>query len=273
MLLAAVALAGCGTTIRPGQMGLKYRAFRRPALQSTVRQEGFYFKFPWNKIVAYDVTWQSGTEDVEVLTADDLHVQTKVAVTYRPDREKLYELATRVGKNYYADVIRPPFVTIARNEFSKHLHNNLAKDSPAIEAAVLARLREAVEGKPIEIDRVSIEHIDYDQTVTSAISAKISAQQNVQKKEFDVKVAEQDAEIARTQARGQADAVRINAEGEAQAMIVKGEAQAKAQAAITKTLTPTYLRYKAFDNPGTRYYFVPIGKDGLPLIVNTGDEH
>jgi hypothetical protein len=27
-------------------------------------------------------------------------------------------------------------------------------------------------------------------------------------------------------------------------------------------------RYKAFDNDATRYYFVPTGKDGLPIILN-----
>jgi hypothetical protein len=51
-------------------------------------------------------------------------------------------------------------------------------------------------------------------------------------------------------------------------MVVRGEAQATAQAAITKTLTAKYLSYKAFDNPSTRYYFVPIGRNGLPLLID-----
>jgi len=29
-------------------------------------------------------------------------------------------------------------------------------------------------------------------------------------------------------------------------------------------------QYKAFDGPATRYYFVPVGKDGMPIIVDTG---
>jgi len=65
------------------------------------------------------------------------------------------------------------------------------------------------------------------------------------------------------------DALRITAEGEAQAMIIKAKAQAEAQHAINKTLTKSYLQYKAFDSDATRYYFVPTGKDAMPIILNT----
>ncbi|MBL8969789.1 MAG: hypothetical protein JNK56_04375, partial [Myxococcales bacterium] len=37
-----------------------------------------------------------------------------------------------------------------------------------------------------------------------------------------------------------------------------------------KTLTPRYLQFKAFDQRNASYFFVPMGKDGLPLIVNAG---
>jgi hypothetical protein len=37
---------------------------------------------------------------------------------------------------------------------------------------------------------------------------------------------------------------------------------------MTKTLTTQYLRYKAFDGNSTRFYFVPVGKNGLPIILD-----
>ncbi len=272
--LGAVAalLAGCTTYVRPGEAGLRYRSFHRPALQQTAKSEGLYWRWPWNDVKIYDVTWQSKSERVEILTADDLHVQTTVTVTFRPNPARLYDLATQLGPAYYEQVIRPPFQTISRSEFAKHQHNQLAKDSPALENDILVKLRAATEGKPIEIDRVSIDHIQYDASVTAAISAKIATEQQVQQKELEVKVAPQDAEIARTRAQGEADAVRINAEGEAKAIVIKGEAQGKAKASINQTLTPDYIRYKAFDSQATRYYFVPVGKDGLPIIINAADK-
>lgn len=261
--------AGCGTTVKPGERGIKYVALRDGALEKEVRAEGFYWQWPWNDIIKYDVTLQSKTEAVQVLTAEALHINTRLTVTFRPIASDLYRLQTEVGPNYYTDVIRPAFVTIARSEFARHNHNDLAGHSPKIEEAVLARLREAVAGKPINIDRVAIDHIEFDARLSGAISDKLAMEQANERKAFELKISERDAEIARTRARGESDAIRIRAEGEARAITLEGEAQAQAQAAITKTLTPTYLQYKAFDNPATRYYFVPVGKNGMPLIVNT----
>lgn len=269
LAVAALAVTACGTTIRPGERGLAYRALSTPALQTRVLKEGFYWQWPWNDIVKYDVTWQSRTEDVDVLTSDDLHVATRVTVTFRPDDRQLYRLINEIGKNYYADVIRPNFVTIARSEFAKHAHNMLPKEAPVLEGAIVARLRDVIGDKPILLDRVSIDHVAFDPSVSASISKKLATQQALEQKGFEVTMAERDAEIARTRARGEADAVRARAEGEATAITVRGEAQAKAQAAIGKTLTRAYLQYKAFDNPATRYYFVPTGKDGMPIILNT----
>ena len=261
-------LAACGTTIHPGSRGIKNIVLNEPALEAQSRPEGFYWQWPWNNIIAYDVTLQTADETVEVLTADDLHVPTTVSVTYRPRPMDLHMLHTEIGPDYYEDVIKPPFVTLVRSEFAKHKHNDLARHGPQIETAVLAELRGALEGKPIDIDQVTIAHIRYDRTVTQAISKKLAQEQLAEQKAFELEVAKQDAEIARTQARGASDAIRIRAEGEAKAIEIKGKAQAEAQAAITRTLTKSYLQYKAFDGDSTRYYFLPVGKDGLPIIIN-----
>ena len=266
-LTLAVGIAGCGATVRPGQRGLKYYPLQTPGLQKEVKPDGFHWLLPWNSLVSYDVTWQSQTEKLDILTSDTLHVATDVTITYRPIGERLYDLHTQIGPSYYERVIRPPFLTIARSEFARHAHNDLAKDGSEIETRVLRDLREAVAGIPVEIDRVTIRHIEYDRGLTAAISTKLATAQKVEQKEFELKIADRDAEIARLAARGRGDAVRIEAEGQAAATVLKAQAQSKAQAEIARTLTPGYLRYKAFDSDATRYYFVPTGKDGLPIIV------
>ena len=264
----AIFAVGCGTTVRPGQAGLRYSGWGA-GLQKDVKNEGFYFQWPWNDVFVYDITWSSKTEAVETLTADSLHVPVQVAVTYSPKRGELQRLATELGPSYYKEVIQPSFLTLTRAEFAKYRHNELALNSPAIEQAIADKLRHAISSKPIDVDRVSIGHIQYDQRVTAAISEKRATVERVEQKTSELQIAVQDAEIARTAARGQADAVRIRAQGDAESIVVRGEAQARAQNEIGKTLTTSYLKYKAFDNDSTRYYFVPVGKDGLPIIVGT----
>lgn len=263
-----LATTACGTGVRPGQAGLRYSGWGE-GLHQDVKNEGFYFTWPWNDVYVYDVTWTSRTEAVEALTAEGLHVPVRVTVTYRPKRDELYKLATQLGPKYYEDVIQPSFETLTRAEFAKYAHNDLPARSPAIEQSVADQLRGAIRDKPIEIGRVSITHIQYDPNLTKAISDKRAAVERVEEKKSEVEIAAQDAEIARTTARGQSDAVRIQAQGEADAIVLKGTAQARAQEAIARTLTASYLKFKAFDSDATRYYFVPVGKDGMPIIVDT----
>ncbi len=262
-------LPACARTVEPGQLGMKYHALRRPGLDAEIRGEGLYYQWNWNDVIVYDVTWQSRDEEIDVLTADDLHVPTIVTIAFRPKRDELYELHTGIGPDYYDEVIRPSFMTIVRAEFSRHKHNDLARESPEIERTVKARMAEILESKPLEVDQVSIKHIAFDARVTQSISQKLSTEQVAEQKAFEIQIAKQDAEIARTRAAGEADAVRIRAEGAAAATIINGKAQSEAQGAITETLTKEYLQYKAFDNDSTTYYFVPVGRDGLPIIVNT----
>jgi prohibitin 1 len=261
-------LAACGAQIQPGQAGLLYRARSNPALQPGVLTPGRYKVWGWRQLITYDVTAQNRDEVVHVLTADNLALPVTVTVTYHPQREHLYDLHLNVGPSYYEKLIGPAFITLTRAEFSKHQHNDLAKESPVIEKTVRERLAEIAKSHFITIDQIAIRHIDYDDTVTSAISRKVATRQQAEQKVYEVQIAERDAEIARAAARGRADATRIQAEGEAAGILARGTAQAEAQDKLGKTLTPAYLQFKAFDNHDASYFFVPVGKDNLPVIVN-----
>ncbi len=266
---AVLFLTGCGTMIRPGEMGLKNIVFHKPALKKEIRPEGFYWQWPWNGMVSYDVTWQSREERIDVLTADDLHVSTEVIVTYRPVPGEIYQLHTQIGRSYYSDIIQPAFITLVRSEMTNYKHNDLARKSATIESRVLDNLRQALDGKPLKVDSVWIRHIEFDPALTKAISVKLAKEQQVEQKVHELESAKIEADIARAVAEGRSDSVRIMAQGEAEATVIKGKAQAEAQGAIIETLSKEYLQYKAFDSDATRYYFVPVGKDGLPLIINT----
>ena len=268
-LLGTVTTA-CGATISPGEAGIKYRALRNPAFEDEVLEPGYYPLWAWNDVVVYDVTSNTRDETVHVLTADNLHVPVTVAVTYHPERSELYGLHTQVGPEYYEKLIGPALITLVRAEFAKHQHNDLAKESPDIEKVVNDKLQQKIGAHHVMIDQVAIRHIDYDDTVTQAISRKIAVRQQSEQKKYEVEIAARDAEIARTTAQGRSDATRIQAEGDAAAIVARGKAQAEAQEAVAKTLTPEYLQFKAFDNHAASYFFVPTGKGGMPIIVDAG---
>jgi len=262
------ALSACGTTVAPGEAALLYRAFRTPAFKNEVLTPGRYPLWGWNALVVYDVTSQSRDEVVHVLTADNLALPVTVTVTFHPKRETIYELHTSVGPQYYGKLVGPAFITLVRAEFSRHAHNDLAKESPQIEKTVRDRLEDIARRIYIEIDQVAIKHIDYDDTVTNAISRKVATRQQAEQKVYEVQIAERDADILRTNAKGRADATRIQAEGDAAAIVARGTAQAEAQDKIGKTLTPNYIQYRAFDTREGNYFFLPQGANGLPVVIS-----
>jgi len=195
-------LGACGTMIKPGEMAMKNIILDEPALRQDILPEGFYWQWPWNSMVSYDVTAQSRDEKIGVLTKDSLHVPTTVTVTFRPRTSQLYQLHTKIGTTYYEDIIGPAFVTLVRTEFSRYNHNDLAKESKHIEDAVLTQLQNELKGMPVEIDQVSIKHIRYEKLVTKSISDKLVKEQEIQQKQYEIEIAKKDADIARTAASG-----------------------------------------------------------------------
>lgn len=264
-------LVGCGTTVAPGTMGLKWRPMTAGLSDKPVR-EGFYLHLPWNDVFTYSVQWQSFTEKVDVLTRDDLHIQIQASVLVRPVAQELYRLQLDIGQNFYPSVVKPEFLTVARNTVAEYLLVEIPEKSPEIEAKILERLKARIEGKHLELDNVTISDIDFTSGVLRAIEAKLAKEQEVIQKGFELEITGKEAEIARARAQGEGDAIKIRAQGEAEAQKIRAAGQAEAQKLIDQTLTPRFLQFKAFDSPNSKFIYVPTGKDGLPIIVRP-EEH
>ena len=99
---------------------------------------------------------------------------------------------------------------------------------------------------------------------------KQAKEQQKEQKEFELIIAEKDAEIARRRARGEGDAIRIRAEGEAEGLRIRATGQAKAQEAITKTLTDEYLRFRLYGSENSKIILLP-DKLNVPILVNPGE--
>jgi Membrane protease subunits, stomatin/prohibitin homologs len=109
--------AACGSTVQPGQRGLRWHPLTE-GLSSQPLKNGFYWRAPWNDVYVYDVRWQSYTETVDALSADDLQVNIKAVVILRPIAEEIHFLAQEVGSDFYARIVRPEFMAAVRSVVS-----------------------------------------------------------------------------------------------------------------------------------------------------------
>lgn len=252
-----VVLTGCASVIKPGQAGMMWKPWGKGLKTEKIYNNGLVWKWPWTRVIKYNVQWKNYTEKVDLLTADELHITVTVSVVLRPSIEELPLLELEVGRNYYASIVKPEIYTVTRSMFAKYIHGELSVKSPQIEKEILIELNNRVKDKHLDFDNVTLDHIMYSPLVTDAVEIKLATKQKIEQKDYEIKIAEKDAEIQRIRAQGQKDAEKI----------------------IDQELTSQYLQFKALEVQGklsesdnAKFFFVPIGENGLPIIVDTGSK-
>jgi len=271
MIPILLVMYGCGRTVDPGKRGLRWSPLST-GLEKEPLRDGFYWRAPWNDVYEYDVRYQSFTEKVDALTADDLSVHLHAAITMRPIAEEIYFLAQEVGQGWYAQLVRPQFLSAVRGVVAQYTMVTIPERSSEIGSKIEAVMVESLKGRHLDVYSVALSEIEFSQMVLKAIEQKQSKEQEKEQKEFELVIAQRDAEIARIRAKGEGDALRIRAEGEGESLRIRAVGQSQAQEIITKTLTQDYLKYKLYENPNTKTIIVP-DKSNVPIIVNPGPDH
>ncbi len=265
-----VTSACAGTTVQPGQRGLMWHPFTE-GLSTEPLAAGFYWRAPWNDIYLYDVRWQSYTENVDALSADDLQVLVKAAIILRPVPEEVYFLAHELGTDFYPRVVKPELLAAVRSVVSGYAMVTVPERSSEIASKIQAVVVEKLKGRHLEIQSIALADVDFPQIVLNAIEQKQAKEQEKEQKEFELTIAAKNAEIMRTIAKGEGDSIRIRAEGEAEGLRIRAQGQAKAQETIAKTLTQEYLRYKLYDSQNSKLVLLP-DKLNIPILVNPGTD-
>lgn len=265
-----ISSACAGTSVQPGQRGLMWRPLSE-GLSTDPLKDGFYWRAPWNSVYLYDVRWQSYTENVDALSADDLQVLVKAAIILRPVPEEIYYLAQEIGPEFYARVVKPEFLAAVRSVVSGYAMVTVPERSAEIASKVQAVVIEKLRGRHLAIQSVALADIDFPQVVLSAIEQKQAKEQEKEQKEFELTIASKNAEIMRTLAKGEGDSIRIRADGEAEGLKIRAAGQAKAQETITKTLTPEYLRYKLYESPNSKMVLLP-DQLNVPILVSPNND-
>ncbi len=261
-------LQGCSNTVTPGNRGLRWYPLTSGLTKEPLK-EGIYWRAPWNDVFVYDTKWKTFKEKVDVLTADDLPVTVYAAITMRPIPEEVYFLAQEVGHEWYKQLVQPQLLSAVRAVVANYTMVTLPERSSEIGNKIEAVVVEAMKGRHLDVYNVALSEMEFSQMVLRAIEQKQAKEQEKEQKDFEVVIAERNADIARIQAKGEGDSLKIRSEGEAESLRIRAIGQSKAQEIITKTLTPDYLRFKLYDSPNAKTLIVPE-KLNVPLIINPG---
>jgi regulator of protease activity HflC (stomatin/prohibitin superfamily) len=300
LLLFTTAVSGCATVVQGHERALFYSASKGLAHEPVA--SGWYWHWPWNDYITYDLRWTSHTEGIHIHSKDGLHMDIDVAVVVRPDPREIYALDVDVGPSFYDGVVKAAVFAAVRDAAGKFDHMQIATSTHEVETAIRAALTEHLKGQHVEVSEVAIQHFDLPPDVEQAANRKAGERQLVGAKEVELALAERDAKIAsekrrstletegmakRLQAEQQladthaqieieqerrkadiakaeadAAAITIRADAAAHATRVGADAERVRIQAVSQNLSSNYVRLQALEAMGRS-----LGGDGTKLMV------
>jgi regulator of protease activity HflC (stomatin/prohibitin superfamily) len=206
-----------------------------------------------------------------VLSRDNLKIAFRVHIVWRVDdarvplfMERFSTTATghnverepdAIVKVAYANFLREPLRTYARDEVQRRNGLEVKDALIPIGEAVLGRVRQYADGSPFVITNVVVGNVQYPEAVSEAVSRKLAATQELQRKDTEIEIERKERTKREVQAQGIANAMEI----------IRGQ------------LSPMYIQHEAIEaqkqmvgSPNHTVVYIPVGPMGVPLtgVVN-----
>lgn len=202
----------------------------------------------------------SGTESV--LAKDDLNIAFRVHLVFKIKEAKIKEFmedysylekgvsSDDLVRVAYGNYVKEPLRTFARDEVQKHKGLEVKDNITVIGQAVEDRIKKITGTTPFEVSSVVVGNIQYPNEVITAVSKKLAATQDLERKQTEIDIEEKERQKKVVQARGIAEAMEI----------IRGQ------------LTSQYLQHEAIEaqksmvnSSNNTVVYIPVGNMGVPL--------
>jgi prohibitin 1 len=220
-LIALLAFSTACTVIDDGEVGV-VKSFGK--IDDEPLQPGFTLRFPVARVIeTWDVKRQEMKETADTPSSEGLIVRLETSLQFRVQPTKAPYLRATVGQRYREILIVPYFRNAIRDVVSGYPVRNIYSESGRKEIAdrVLEQLRSSLTQEGVDVLAVLLRDVQLPQRFKESIEAKLTAEQRVQQKQFELEQARKEAEIEVARAEGAAQAQRI----------------------IRETLSDSYLQY------------------------------
>ena len=216
-------------------------------------------------VTPYTYTENFTGEDA-VLSRDNLKIAFRVHTVWRIDDTRIPIFMERFSTTMasaqhdkepdsivqvaYGNFVREPLKTYARDEVQRR--NGLEVKDALIQIgdAVLGRIRQYADGSPFVISSVVVGNVQYPEEVANAVSRKLAATQELQRKDTEIEIERKERTKREVQAQGIANAMEI----------IRGQ------------LSPMYIQHEAIEaqkqmvnSPNHTVVYIPVGPMGVPL--------
>ncbi|MEO6213786.1 MAG: SPFH domain-containing protein [Vicinamibacterales bacterium] len=206
------------------------------------------------------------SHDDAVLSRDNLKIAFQVHTVWRVDDSRVPLFMDRfsttllnrstekepdsIVKVAYGNFVREPLRTFARDEVQRRNGLEVKDALIPIGDSVLARIRAYAVDSPFTITSVVVGNVQYPNEVADAVSRKLAATQELQRKDTEIAIEQKEREKREVQAQGIANAMQI----------IRGQ------------LSPMYIQHEAIEaqkqmvnSPNHTVVYIPVGAMGVPL--------
>ena len=217
--------------------------------------EGVHLINPLASMELMNVRTKEVFEHAEAPSKEGLNVALEVSCLYHLNPTEAANIYRQVGPNFEAVVVNPQFRAAIRGITVNHEAKDLYTSSrELISNEIFQDLETNLGKRGIIVETILLRKVDLPKLVVEAINAKLAADQQAQQMRFVLDKERQEAERKRIEAQGIQDFQRI----------------------ISQGLSEQLLRWKGIETTralaesANSKLIIVGGRDGLPLILNTG---
>jgi len=237
--------------------------------------EGIHIKNPLARIVTYSIRLQEYTmsvtqgegarhaaDPITARTSDNSEITVDVTIWWTINSDSVGRIYTKVSKNMNnlkEIIIRPASRAVIRDVFSQYKLDDCFRQRDLIRDQLALEMIEYLSPKGLIVDNVLLRDLRPPQSVDLAIQQKLAAEQELQRRDYEIEIARKDS-IKR---------------------VVEAGGIASAQYIITSNLSDIYNQWNAIEaikevskNGNSVFYVIPTNSDGtgVPIILNADQQ-
>lgn len=207
------------------------------------------------EVVNIDMRPRTYSEEMSIVTAErlQLHFRAHARIKLR-DGSVRQVVENFGGANWYAANVREQYRSVVRSKVQSLEAFEVKSRSGEIADQVLAEMQVRYADTPVEFLSVDIGDIRYPDVVVQSVIRKFVTNEDNERKDIELKIAQREIDIGIAEAQGVADAQRI----------------------IRTTLDPMFLQYEALGaieqlagSPNTTFVIMPYSRSGnAPMIFS-----
>lgn len=206
VLLLLLILGSIGT-VPTGNVGIKVRF---GAVQNDILAEGLHFKIPLaESVIKMDCRTQRVDVNGEGASKDLQTINSYVAMNYRVEQEKAFNLYKTIGENYEEIIIRPAMQDTMKTTLAQYTAEELITKRTEVAYNLQEALETKLKDRGIIVENASIVNLTFSEAYDQAIEAKQVAEQEAKKAQQELEKAKIEAEKKVVEAQAEAEALKV----------------------------------------------------------------